>query len=62
MLLPPDLRDWVPEDHIVNFILDAVELMGSNSWIVNDRGTGSEQYPPQMMLSLWDSDNFCFEE
>jgi hypothetical protein len=23
-LLPPNLRDWVPQDHLVDFILDAV--------------------------------------
>ena len=22
MLLPPDLRDWLPEDHMVHFILE----------------------------------------
>lgn len=22
LLLPPNLRDWVPEDHLVHFILD----------------------------------------
>ena len=22
MLLPPDLRDWVPEDHLVHFIME----------------------------------------
>ena len=27
MLLPPDLRDWVPEDHLVHFIIDAVALL-----------------------------------
>jgi DNA-binding transcriptional regulator/RsmH inhibitor MraZ len=25
MLLPPDLREWVPEDSMVHFIIDAVE-------------------------------------
>ena len=25
MLMPPDLRDWVRRDHIVNFIIDAVD-------------------------------------
>ena len=24
MLLPPDLRDWLPEDHLAWFVLDAV--------------------------------------
>ena len=25
-LLPPDLRDWVPAEHIVHFAMDAVKL------------------------------------
>ena len=52
MLLPGDLRDWVPADHIVHFILDAVEQLPLNHFHVNHRGTGSEQYPPGMMLAL----------
>lgn len=52
MLLPPDLRDWVPENHIVNFIMDAVRLLNFDSAHVNARGTGSAQYPPSMMLGL----------
>ena len=24
MLLPPDLRDWVPEDDLVHFVIEAV--------------------------------------
>ena len=24
MLLPPDLRAWVPENHLVHFVMDAV--------------------------------------
>src|SRR2546428_5452377 len=52
MFLPCDLREWVPEDHIVHFILDAVEQIPTAHFHVNDRGTGSEQYPPGMMLVL----------
>lgn len=52
MLLPPDLRDWVPEDHLVHFIIDAVGLLDLSAARVNHRGTGSEQYPPGMMLAL----------
>lgn len=52
MFLPCDLRDWVPEDHIVHFILDAVEQIPTEQFRVNQRGTGSEQYPPTMMLAL----------
>src|SRR6266853_2742058 len=52
MFLPCDLREWVPQDHIVHFILDAVEQIPTSHFQVNDRGTGSEQYPPAMMLAL----------
>ena len=50
MFLPYDLREWVPAGHIVHFILDAVEQLPIAHFRVNDRGSGSEQYPPRMML------------
>src|SRR5713226_8917461 len=52
LLLPPNLRDWVPADHLVHFILDAVAALDLGQVKVNERGTGSEQYPPTMMLAL----------
>lgn len=52
MFLPCDLREWVPSEHIVHFILDAVEQIPTAHFHVNHRGTGSEQYPPTMMLAL----------
>jgi transposase len=50
--LPPDLRDWVPADHLVHFVIDAVEQLDVRRAQVNDRGTGSEQFPPRMLLGL----------
>ena len=54
MLLPPDLRDWVPEDDIVHFVIEAVERMPwtPDSFAINLRGSGSKQYSPRMMLAL----------
>ena len=52
MLLPPDLRNWVRHDHIVHFIIDAVDRLPAEYFQTNTRGTGDEQYPPRMMLSL----------
>ena len=52
MLLPVDLREWVPEDDLVHFVINAVDTMRLPSLKVNRRGSGSEQYPPQMMLAL----------
>ncbi|RKX36075.1 MAG: IS5/IS1182 family transposase [Verrucomicrobia bacterium] len=52
MLMPPDLRDWVRPDHIVHFIIDAVDQLPREYFQLNHRGTGDEQYPPRMMLAL----------
>ena len=52
LLLPPDMRQWVPKDHLVHFIMDGVEQLELRSARVNERGTGDEQYPPTMMLGL----------
>lgn len=52
MLLPPDLRDGVPQDDMVHFVIEAVEGMPLSTLKVNRRGRGAEQYPPKMMLAL----------
>lgn len=52
MMFPPDLREWVTEDSMVHFIVDAVEMLDLNDFAVNERGSGSRQYPPRMMLAL----------
>ena len=51
MLLPPDLRDWVRSNHLVHLIIDAVGELDLRQARVNERGSGSEQYPPSMMPS-----------
>jgi len=43
-LLPPDLRDWVPADHLAHFIIAAVEALDLRQVKVNTRGTGDAQY------------------
>ncbi len=52
MLLPVDMRDWVPEDDLVHFVISAVDTMELRSVRVNTRGSGSKQYPPAMLLAL----------
>jgi transposase len=52
MLLPADLRDWVPEDDLVHFVIEAVKTLPTVEFVVNERGTGYAQYPPSMMLAL----------
>ena len=52
MMFPEDMRDWLPKNHLVHFIVDAVNQIGVGSFRINKRGTGDEQYPPDMMLAL----------
>jgi hypothetical protein len=40
-LMPPDVRDWLPENHLVWLVLDAVEEMGLDlSPALSPRGRG----------------------
>lgn len=52
MLLAPDLRDWVKGDDLAHFIIEALEAVDLSLAVLNVKGTGSEQYPPGMMLGL----------
>src|SRR5439155_20213334 len=52
LLLPPNLRDWVPANHLCLFIVDAVEELDLRQVKVKERGTGTEQYAQRLLLSL----------
>ena len=52
MLLPHDLREWIPAGDIVHFIIEAAAMVPIGKFVSNERGTGDEQYHPQMMLAL----------
>jgi transposase len=52
MLLPPSLQDWIPQRDMVHFIVDWLETLDVSAAAVNERGCGSQQYPPAMMLGL----------
>ncbi len=52
MLLPCDLKEWVADDALVHFVIEAVDGVDLSGAGLNSRGTGSEQYPPRMMLTL----------
>ena len=43
LLLPPDLRAWVPPEHLVHFIMDAAGELDLGAARGNERGSGSEQ-------------------
>jgi transposase len=53
-LLPPDLREWLPADHLAWFVLAAVEEMDLYAFFRPYRhdGVGRPAHDPQMMVAL----------
>lgn len=51
-LLPPDLKDWLPEDDIAHFIVAAVERVRLGAFRTNAQAGGKPQYHPRLMLAL----------
>jgi transposase len=51
-LLPPDLKDWLPEDDLAHFIVAAVERVRLGEFRTNRQAGGRPQYHPRLMLAL----------
>jgi transposase len=53
-LMPPSLRDWVPEGHLVWTVLDSVEELDLSAFYAAYRadGHGRPAYEPSMMIAL----------
>jgi transposase len=53
-LLPPSVADWLPEDHLAWFVLDAVDEMDLASFYAGYRsdGWGAAAHDPKMMVAL----------
>jgi transposase len=54
LLLPPDLREWLPEDHLAWFVIEAVEELDLEPFYAGYRadGHGRAAQEPKMMLTL----------
>jgi transposase len=54
LLLPPSLRDWLPDDHLAWFIMDAVDALDIDALLDSYRvcGKGELPYDPRMMLRV----------
>ncbi|MCA1853196.1 MAG: IS1182 family transposase [Beggiatoa sp.] len=54
LLLPPSLREWLPEDHLAWFVLDAVDELDLSAFYAAYRedGWGRAAFDPQMMVAL----------
>src|SRR5215203_1730628 len=55
MLLPPDLRDWLDDDHLAWFVIDAVSELDLEPFYADYRadGHGAAAHEPQMMVTLF---------
>jgi transposase len=53
-LMPPSLRDWLPPDHLVWFVIDAVAQMDLSAFRGKYRadGWGASAFSPDMMVTL----------
>jgi transposase len=54
LLLPPDLRDWLPEDHLAWFVIEAVDELDLEPFYSAYRqdGHGRAAHEPKMMVGL----------
>lgn len=53
-LLPPNMAEWLPEDHLVWFVLDVVDRLDTSGFHLTRRngGVGRAGYDPDMLLAL----------
>ncbi len=54
LLLPPSLREWLAEDHLAWFVLDAVDELELSAFYgaYREDGWGRAAFEPQMMVTL----------
>ncbi len=54
LLVPPSLRDWLAEDHLAWFVLEAVAELDLQAFYAAYRtdGWGAAAHDPQMMVAL----------
>ena len=53
-LLPPNMADWLPQDHLVWFVLDVVDQLDTSRFHARNRtgGVGRQGFDPDMLLAL----------
>ncbi len=54
LLLPPDLRDWLDEDHLAWFVIEALDELDLEPFYASYRqdGHGASAHEPKMMVAL----------
>ena len=54
LLLPPSLKDWLPDDHLAWFVIESVEELALSEFYASYRsdGWGGAAHDPKMMVAL----------
>ena len=54
LLLPPSLREWLPEDHLAYFVSDVVDNLDLSAMdaVYGNEKRGQPPYDPQMMTKV----------
>ena len=54
LLLPPSLRDWLPEEHLAYFISDTIDQLDLRAFytIYDGDGRRNQPFEPAMMLKV----------
>jgi len=54
LLLPPSLRDWLPEEHLAFFLSDTIDALDLCAFDdrYGDMGPGNQAFDPRMMLKV----------
>jgi transposase len=55
LLLPPSLKDWLPDDHLAWFVIESVEGLDLSEFYASYRsdGWGGAAHDPKMMVALY---------
>jgi transposase len=52
LLMPYDLMDWLPEDHLARFVVDMVDQLDLGDVYRQYQGRGKSAYDPRLLISL----------
>lgn len=53
-LLPPNMAEWLPEDHLVWFVIDVIDRLDTRAFHARSKrgGVGRQGFDPDMLLAL----------
>lgn len=52
MLMPYDMSEWLPGDHLARFVIDITDRMDFSGIYARYTGKGKQPYDPKLLVSL----------